>query len=470
MALTLGAALVLLGCPTKKVTITSHPDGATIIAAPIVGGVEGRQWTLGTTPLSASLDFTKAERYRIVARKPHFNDAEAAVTYEPKTPAEYHLELHRITVIVPLIVFEPTITDTALKLAPVRHNTIGYLDVVERSPNVKGVTRITANEDRGAILGRPVHSPVDDVLVYEWIQTGKAKPVNYTMQDGDTLETVAAAFGVSTDELLKANPQLEPKKVAVGTRINVVQNRVFSNIWTQKIGSYAKTRVTYGKWRDLFPAFTPDGQYLVFSSNRSGPNATLWRVKVAGGGGITKITNTLAEDYRSSVSPDGRLIAYDSSPPGAERIQLWTIQSNGALPSQLRDGAAPRISPDGSRILFVRTDKETGRSQIWLTDAEGTTETQLTQNQTYDVLGPQWSPDGTWIAFASNESPDDRGRPNFDIWMMTADGSDTTQLTTNGSHDDGPCWDPTGRWIYFRSNRGGAWNIWRLIPAQQREQ
>ena len=52
-------------------------------------------------------------------------------------------------------------------------------------------------------------------------------------------------------------------------------------------------------------------------------------------------------------------------------------------------------------------------------------------------------------------------RPNFDIWTMNADGSEVTQLTTNGSLDDHPVWDPKGRYIYFRSNRGGFLEIWR---------
>src|SRR5207249_2640612 len=63
---------------------------------------------------------------------------------------------------------------------------------------------------------------------------------------------------------------------------------------------------------------------------------------------------------------------------------------------------------------------------------------------------------------ASNEGRDSKGRRNYDIWLMAADGSSRTQLTTNGSWDDAPCWDHKGEFIYFRSNRGGAWNIWRL--------
>ena len=69
------------------------------------------------------------------------------------------------------------------------------------------------------------------------------------------------------------------------------------------------------------------------------------------------------------------------------------------------------------------------------------------------------------MVYASNEGVDASGKRNFDIWMMDADGTNKTQLTTNGSHDDWPCWDREGRTIYFRSNRGGMWNVWRFEPV-----
>ena len=75
------------------------------------------------------------------------------------------------------------------------------------------------------------------------------------------------------------------------------------------------------------------------------------------------------------------------------------------------------------------------------------------------------APDGEWIVYASDEGRDSRKKRNFDIWMMSTDGTNRVQLTTNGSWDDMPCWDRSGKYIYFRSNRGGAWNVWRFSPV-----
>ena len=72
-----------------------------------------------------------------------------------------------------------------------------------------------------------------------------------------------------------------------------------------------------------------------------------------------------------------------------------------------------------------------------------------------------WSPGGEWIAYASNEARDSRGKPDYDIWLISPDGTRTAQVTANGSWDDCPTWEATGHAIYFRSNRAGQWGIWR---------
>jgi Tol biopolymer transport system component len=239
----------------------------------------------------------------------------------------------------------------------------------------------------------------------------------------------------------------------------------YSNIWKTTVGSFGKTRLTYGKWRDLFPSFTPDGRYLVFSSNRTSKNPTLWRIRLDGGGGITNITSTLSEDFSPSVSPNNDIIAYTSNPQDAQEPQIWTIGVNGSLATQLREGEGPNISPDGKKILFARPDKTAGKKQIWVMNIDGSEETQLTQNVDYDTVDPKWSPDGQWIVFSSDEGLDSQKNLNYDVWLMAADGSKKTQLTTNGSRDDSPCWDRDGKFIYFRSNRGGIWNIWRFEPV-----
>lgn len=398
--------LLIGGCAyTKTVKIASDPGMATIY----LNGVES-----GITPLTKELKFKKGKVFEAIAEKEGYKEGKITIGIEPKDKTDYYIALEKIeTVSIELVSFEPQPTAKGVKLAIIRKPTLAYLELIERSPNVKSVTRITNNEDKALQIGPPILSPIEDVLVYR---------VFIEEQTGSS----------------------------------------YSNIWRTTVGSVGKTRVTYGKWRDLFPSFTPDGQYLIFSSNRTTANPTLWRIKLSGGGGITNITNTLSEDYSSVVSPDGKVIAYTSNPPEAEEPQIWTININGNLPTQLREGETPRISPDAKKILFVRKDKISGSKQIWSMSIDGGDETQLTQNVDYDAIDPKWSTDGKWIVFSSNEGMDSKKRRNYDIWLMTEGGSKKTQLTTNGSRDDSPYWSHDGKFIYFRSNRGGTWNIWRF--------
>ena len=419
------SAILMSGCTmTKNVVIDSSPPGATISQISPVSR------TLGRAPYQVAIQYSDSSvPAKFIARLDGYEDSQVLVPYQPKTETQYTAALTRKeVVVVDLVSFKPMQTSQGVRLTKVVQSTLAYLEVIERSPNVKSVTRVTSNEDQNVHVGRPVLSPAEDLLVYQ---------VHGSDQSG----------------------------AATGT---------YCNIWKQGIGSFGKTRVTYGNKLDLYPAFSPDGKYIYFSSNRTSENSTIWRISSLGSGGLTKITNTQAEDYGVSYIPNEDRLAYTSFPPGANTAQIWTVNLDGSLQTQLREGDFPVASPDGTKILFVREDTNTvlkrgtttfHPKQIWVMSIDGGNETQLTQNTTFNCIDPRWSPDGQWIVYSSDEATDSKGRNNYDIWLMKADGSAITQLTTNGSMDDSPCWDREGKAIYFRSNRGGVWNIWRFEPV-----
>jgi hypothetical protein len=401
------AALLLQACATtKQVTITSEPSGAAVF----VNGVEQ-----GITAFQRELSFDERDEHRVVARMDGHEDAETVIKLEPRDQTRYHLVLNEVDAVpMPLITVEPTPTARGqIELKVTRKPALAYLETIERSPNVSSVTQITTNQDKLVQIGAPVMSPTADEMVYTVI----------VEEDG----------GGS-----------------------------YSNIFLQSVGTPAKTSITTGKWLDLSPCITPDGESVVFSSNRTNANPTLWRIPLHQQGGYAVITSSNALDFTPSIFPDGAAIAYASLPLAADERQVWTV--TGSFRTQLREGDQPCVSPDGKVIAFVRRDRETRRSQLWTMDALGGSETQLTANNSYDVVDPRWSPEGKWITFASDEGLDSKKNANFDIWLIRPDGSNKTQLTTNGSRDDSPCWDRNGESIYFRSNRGGVWNIWRFQP------
>ncbi|HEB02308.1 MAG TPA: hypothetical protein ENI12_03655 [Nitrospirae bacterium] len=347
-------------------------------------------------------------------------------------------------VAVDLIDVKEEVTRTGLtestKIQYVQKKTWAYLDVIEKSPNVKTVSRVTNNDNDDVFFGFMDYSPIDDVIAYSMTE--------------------------KVEEIFKTG------KVK-GTLLSEIYT---SNIWKQRIGSFAKTRLTYGKRIDTGPSFSRDGSKVVFSSDRSGRNTKIWMLNVDGGGGLRLLTSAPAEDYSPYASRATDLVTYTSIPDGAFEPQVWTVDTQGRLATQLREGKDPRISPDGKWIAFLKKDstkpcdKDDDSSgdtiyQIWKMTVEGDSETQLTMNEDYCVKNPMWSPDGKWIVFSSNENIDTNKRRNYDIWLMATDGTQRVQLTTNGSMDILPTFDRTGEHILFISNRGGKWNVWRFTPV-----
>jgi TolB protein len=137
------------------------------------------------------------------------------------------------------------------------------------------------------------------------------------------------------------------------------------------------------------------------------------------------------------------------------------------------DGA---FSPDGTRIAFARVFGAHGKccfrgGPLFVMDADGTQPQQVTQQriplatQRYDDSGPQWSPDGTRLVFERYDTKRDKHA----ICTVRLDGSDLRRLTPwtldAGDHPD---WSPDGRWILFHSNEphraGTQDNVFLIHP------
>ena len=100
--------------------------------------------------------------------------------------------------------------------------------------------------------------------------------------------------------------------------------------------------------------------------------------------------------------------------------------------------------PPAGQIAFV-SDRD-GNTEIYVMQADGSQQTRLTTNAAEED-DPAWSPDGQRLAFTSWRDG------NADIYVMQADGSQQTRLTTHPKDDEHPTWSPDGQRIAFVSNR-----------------
>jgi len=151
------------------------------------------------------------------------------------------------------------------------------------------------------------------------------------------------------------------------------------------------------------------------------------------------------EGYLTSTP---ELLAYDSSTAQVRRLL--------ALGAVVMD---PEPSPDGSKIAFVVANYTEGTGDIFIMSRDGTGVTQLTFDSELDDQ-PTWSPDGTRIAYASNEGG------TFDIWTMNPNGSAKQRLSSSVDLDAEPAWSPDGTAIAFRrSFFGGGSDLFIVSPT-----
>jgi Tol biopolymer transport system component/DNA-binding winged helix-turn-helix (wHTH) protein len=212
---------------------------------------------------------------------------------------------------------------------------------------------------------------------------------------------------------------------------------------------------------DLFPAFSPDGGVIAYSSLRNGKFEIFAR-QLAPGGKEIQITSDGAQNLQPAWSPDGKLIAYHSR----NRRGVWTIPAFGGVAQQLTEfGAAPAWAPDGEWIAF-QSDAQADlgqaafgampQSTIWIVPARGGVPRQITK-----AGAPPgghgavvWSPDGRRIVFVTY----DIGLS--EVWSVSPKGDDLKRLLGANNQFFDPVFSPDGRYLFF-TTAWGNFCLWR---------
>lgn len=167
--------------------------------------------------------------------------------------------------------------------------------------------------------------------------------------------------------------------------------------------------------------------------------------------GTTRLTTDGAIDRFPAVSPDGEKIAFTSDrktgPSGPGDYEIYVMEADKPegpdnpavrLTDNDTDDWSGDWSPDGKKIVY--TGRRNGNSEVLVMNAsDGTSKKNLTKNAAQDS-SPAWSPDGRYIVFVRTH--DSRDSKDYEIWKMRADGSDPTRLTRNTLYECCPDWQP----------------------------
>ena len=168
----------------------------------------------------------------------------------------------------------------------------------------------------------------------------------------------------------------------------------------------------------------------------------VWIVN-ADGTGLRRLTHSPWHEFDPSLSPDGRFIAYRSEPN--DYPELWLMNADGSGQHRLtEDGGFPDWSPDGSMIAYAPGGGPSGKSWIAIMNPDGSGQRRLPGTDYGEY--PSWSPDGRRIAFSSNLS----GHALMSI--VDVEGSRVVDLSSVGEGGK-VAWSPDGGSILFQSRR-----------------
>lgn len=207
-------------------------------------------------------------------------------------------------------------------------------------------------------------------------------------------------------------------------------------------------RLTDNGSDDLDPAWSPDGRSIAFTSNRN-DNLDVYVMNTSGGN-VRRLTNHAADDKQPTWSPDSSKIAFASDRSDADTRSLETdiyiMNADGSsqklLVAHSGSDYEPAWSPDGKRIAFTThgygmTAGDVAEGTVFLVGSDGKNLVQLTPDSV-GARGPSWSPNGASLSFYSARNDD----ALFDVYTISATGSDMKKLTSNPGNDMQPAWAP----------------------------
>jgi Tol biopolymer transport system component len=238
-----------------------------------------------------------------------------------------------------------------------------------------------------------------------------------------------------------------------------------------------RTQLIYGDFSNHSQQWSPDGDAMVFVSNRDaedpGPMDLMdWDIYLHSfsNGNISRLTDSRFPDIHPAWSPEGATIAYvsDIFGNGGTPVTVNGSEASGGLLTiinrkgeQLHElnggGTSLSWSPDGSQISF------SNHQRIYSIEVDSGKRTQLTSSdRNCCPRSPTFSPDGNRVAFSDKHDHDD----DSEIYIINIAQGSTFQLTSNETTDASPAWSPDGSKIAFQSesDRGSRWQIYTIAP------
>jgi dipeptidyl aminopeptidase/acylaminoacyl peptidase len=190
------------------------------------------------------------------------------------------------------------------------------------------------------------------------------------------------------------------------------------------------------------PQLAPDGRRAIVT-RVANTNADLWLIDVSRGT-TSRFSSDPRIDTNAVWSPDGSRVAFASSRNG--RFDLFEKPASSATDERPllvtdQDKSTMDWSPDGKTLLYAVQDSKNG-SDLWALPLEGASEPFAVVQSAFDDVQGQFSPDGHWVAYSSNET----GRYQVYVKPFAGPGGRVQASTAGGAY---PRWRRDGQELFY---------------------
>ncbi|MFE1308818.1 hypothetical protein [Streptomyces sp. NPDC058755] len=204
------------------------------------------------------------------------------------------------------------------------------------------------------------------------------------------------------------------------------------------------------------------GDQMVFASRRDEKKPQIYLRSADGS--VRRLTRGL-DAAHPRLTPDGRAVVFDAAAPGGPdgRTQrdLWLVRADGTGLTRLTDTPAdeecPTVSPDGQRLAYSSDSDPAAGRQIYVRSLDGGTATRVTDPANGTATEPAWNPvnddeNRNWIAYTATTTVD--GRPVPRLRVTNAEGTGDEPLLGGARAQwraHGAAWLPDGDGVLFLS-------------------
>ena len=326
------------------------------------------------------------------------------------------------------------------------------------SPDGRSIamSRSAGKDDSGIYLMLPTGGPERKLIArtalawygneLSWSPDGKR--LAYTDVNQDPPHDVGL-FSLSLDTLSKTKLQVDcgltatPRYSPSGKFLAFIcgDTGFTSSLRLLRLNDGKQTRLLSRPDLMLGMAWSTDERRIAISSESN--YGALWETSMARPSQIAILPVGHDATELAAVRP-GPGLAYVQ---GSTNVNIWRLDLLASPPqarklvASTRSQSGPSISPDGSMIAFEST--RSGASEVWVSNVDGSNAQQLTHFGLLDTGSARWSPDGKLLAF------DSRAGGEANIWVVDPRGGVPHKLDIDIHGNDLPSWSHDGAWIYF---------------------